>query len=121
MGSWALAPWTCREFMFEIGMMTNFHKKKVSFPKLRSSLFSPTALCSKEGIYPIIEDIRHLSLPAIQALTEILIWKKSTVTMVIVVVLLVISALFAWAAYLHRTAGESGNMSRAEEVTTLAL
>lgn len=74
----------------------------------------------QEGIYPIIEDIRHLSLPAIQALTEILIWKKSTVTMVIVVILLIISALFSWAAYLHRTAGQSGNMSRAEEVTTLA-
>lgn len=74
----------------------------------------------QEGIYPIIEDIRHLSLPAIQALTEILIWKKSTVTMVIVVILLLISALFSWAAYLHRTAGQSGNMSRGEEVTTLA-
>jgi len=74
-----------------------------------------------EGIYPIIEDIRHLSLPAIQALTEILIWKKSTVTMVIVVILLIISALFSWAAYLHRTAGQSGNMSRAEEVTIAVL
>ena len=94
-------------------------------PTLQSCVSHPLFLTLRpvlvqEGIYPIIEDIRHLSLPAIQALTEILIWKKSTVTMVIVVILLIISALFSWAAYLHRTAGQSGNMSRAEEVTTLA-
>jgi len=33
-----------------------------------------------EAIYPIIEDVRHLSLPGIDQLTEIFTWKKSTVT-----------------------------------------
>eukprot|EP00913_Durusdinium_trenchii_P010502 g9847.t1 len=67
-------------------------------------------------IYPIIEDLRHASLPAIQALTKLLTW-KSAATCVILIVLLVISALFTWAAVMHWLAGShKGDMGYWQEV-----
>lgn len=74
-----------------------------------------------EAIYPIIEDVRHLSLPGIHQLTEIFTWKKSTVTTIMVVVLLIISSLFGYAAWLHRTSGQNGNLSRKEEILISVL
>ncbi|CAK9088429.1 unnamed protein product [Durusdinium trenchii] len=73
------------------------------------------------GIYPIIEDLRHASLPAIQALTKLLTW-KSAATCVILIVLLVISALFTWAAVMHWLAGShKGDMGYWQEVFIAVL
>jgi predicted negative regulator of RcsB-dependent stress response len=43
------------------------------------------------------------------------------VTTVMVVVLLIISSLFGYAAWLHRTSGQNGNLSRKEEILISVL
>ncbi|CAJ1448075.1 unnamed protein product, partial [Effrenium voratum] len=73
------------------------------------------------GIYPVIEDLRHVSLPAIHMLTQILTWANKPVALGLMVTLLVVSGLFMWAAILHITKGSSGNLSHSEEVVIMVL
>eukprot|EP00931_Biecheleriopsis_adriatica_P062884 TRINITY_DN37990_c0_g1_i1.p1 TRINITY_DN37990_c0_g1~~TRINITY_DN37990_c0_g1_i1.p1 ORF type:complete len:798 (-),score=158.48 TRINITY_DN37990_c0_g1_i1:72-2141(-) len=61
-------------------------------------------------IYPTIEEIKFATCPAVEALTNVVIWKKFGSTLGLVIALLLISAAFSWAAimFLLEQVSESG-------------
>lgn len=60
------------------------------------------------------------SLPTVQS-WNMLEHVGTKVTTIMVVVLLIISSLFGYAAWLHRTSGQNGNLSRKEEILISVL
>eukprot|EP00440_Ansanella_granifera_P072342 gb/GFBE01078507.1/.p1 GENE.gb/GFBE01078507.1/~~gb/GFBE01078507.1/.p1 ORF type:complete len:746 (+),score=144.30 gb/GFBE01078507.1/:1-2238(+) len=74
-------------------------------------------------IYPTIENVKQAAVPAIQDVTKILTWEKYSRTLAIVIVLLLLSALFSWAAilFLLDRVSQHGSLSGPQEIIVLII
>eukprot|EP00441_Pelagodinium_beii_P040540 CAMPEP_0197644698 /NCGR_PEP_ID=MMETSP1338-20131121/17584_1 /TAXON_ID=43686 ORGANISM="Pelagodinium beii, Strain RCC1491" /NCGR_SAMPLE_ID=MMETSP1338 /ASSEMBLY_ACC=CAM_ASM_000754 /LENGTH=733 /DNA_ID=CAMNT_0043218135 /DNA_START=73 /DNA_END=2274 /DNA_ORIENTATION=+ len=76
-----------------------------------------------DAIFPQLEVIKTAAVPAVELITDILIWKKSSVAAGICFALLLYSAAFAWAAIISLTEqeDEAGTMGAVAEVLVSVL
>jgi len=73
--------------------------------------------------FPILEDVKFQAVPAVEAITDILTWKRSAVPLIICTVLFLISVAFGWAAWIKITSQvtESGDIGDVAYVLVTVL